>query len=159
MKQAGRTHVITATSLVPAPPQRVYSIIADYRDGHPNILPRQFSEMTVEEGGVGAGTVIRFKLRVLGRTQTFRAAITEPQPGRVLVETDLDTNGAVTTFTVEPGPSPEQSRVTIMTELPVRSGFLGMLERVLSTRLLHPIYIRELDLLASFASNSTNHSN
>ena len=158
MKKPERTHVITATSLVPAPPDRVYSILADYRDGHPKILPRQFSGMMVEQGGVGAGTVIRFKLRVLGRDQTFRAAITEPQPGRVLVETDLDANGAVTTFTVEPGPTGEQSRITITTELPVRSGFLGIIEGFLATRLLRPIYIRELALLASFVSISSNRS-
>jgi hypothetical protein len=46
--------------------------------------------MDVERGGVGAGTVIRFRLRVFRRTRDFRAEITEPTPGRVLVETDLD---------------------------------------------------------------------
>jgi hypothetical protein len=137
---------------VPAPPRRVYAVIADYRAGHPNILPPEFSDMVVEQGGVGAGTVVRFKLRVLGRKQTFRAAITEPEPGRVLVETDLDSNGAVTTFTVEPDSAGERSRVTITTELSVRGGFLGAIERFLSTRLLRPLYVRELGKLTSFAT-------
>ena|SRR5690348_3083209 len=75
-------------------------------------------------------------MRVFGRTQTFRAAITEPEPGRVLVETDLDTNGAVTTFTVNPGPVQGTADVTIATELPVRAGILGVIERALSTRFL-----------------------
>ncbi len=141
--------MISASATIPAPPRFVYSIIANYQDEHPRILPSQFSNLAVEKGGIGAGTVIRFNLRVFGRKQSFRAAITEPEPGRVLVETDLDTNGAVTTFTVESGTTPGQSRVTISTELTVRGGLLGKIERFLSTRLLHPIYVRELELLAA----------
>src|SRR5438034_1718993 len=75
-------HVITATAVVPAQPNRVYAVIADYHNGHPHILPKQFSEMVVEKGGVGRGTIIRFQMSVFGRKQTFRAAISEPEPGR-----------------------------------------------------------------------------
>jgi hypothetical protein len=42
--------------------------------------------------------------------------------------------------------------VTITTELSVRGGFLGAIERFLSTRLLRPLYVRELGKLASFAT-------
>ena len=38
--------------------ERGYSILADYREGHASILPPQFTSMVVEQGGVGAGTVI-----------------------------------------------------------------------------------------------------
>jgi len=145
-------HIVSASATIPARRERVYSLIANYQDGHPRILPTQFSGLVVEQGGVGAGTVIRFQMRVLGRKQTFRAAITEPEPGRVLVETDLGTNGAVTTFTVDPGGAPADSRVTISTELPVRGGFLGKLERRVSTFLLRPIYVRELQNLARVAT-------
>ena len=145
-------HTITASAIIPARRERVYSLIANYNDGHPRILPRQFSNLTVETGGVGAGTVIRFQMSVFGRKQTFRAAITEPEPGRVLVETDLDANGAVTTFRVDPGSAPADSNVTISTELPVRSGFLGKIERTLSTLLLRPMYVKELENLARVAT-------
>ncbi|HYM78822.1 MAG TPA: SRPBCC family protein [Candidatus Dormibacteraeota bacterium] len=141
-------HTITASAIIPARRERVYSLIANYNDGHPRILPKQFSGLVVEQGGVGAGTVIRFQMSVFGRKQTFRAAITEPDPGRVLVETDLDANGAVTTFTVSPGTAPADSSVTISTELPVRGGFLGKIERTLSTLLLRPMYVKELENLA-----------
>jgi hypothetical protein len=147
------THVVSASALVPAPPSRVYSIIADYRSGHPKILPPKFSDMVVEQGGVGAGTVVRFKLRVFGRRQAFRAAITEPEPGRVLVETDLDSNGAVTSFTVEPDTGGQKSRVTIATQLLVRGGLLGRIERFLMTRLLRPLYVQELGKLASLCGD------
>ena len=143
-------HVITATAVVPAQPSRVYALIADYHNGHPHILPKQSSEMVVEKGGVGRGTIIRFQMSVFGRKQTFRAAISEPEPGRVLAETDLDTNGAVTTFVVDPDPGSGHSRVTIKTELSVRKGIAGNIERFLSTRRLHPMYERELGLLAAY---------
>jgi len=91
-------------------------------------------------------------MSLFGRRQTFRAAITEPEPGRVLVETDLNGNGAVTTFTVNPGGAPADSHVTISTELPVRAGFLGKIERTATTMLLRPIYLKELENLARVAT-------
>jgi hypothetical protein len=145
-------HIVSASAIIPARRERIYSLISNYNDGHPRILPKQFSSLVVEQGGVGAGTVIRFQMRVFGRKQMFRAAITEPEPGRVLVETDLDANGSITTFTVNPGGAPADSRVTISTELPVRSGFLGKIEKTLSTLLLRPIYLKELENLARVAT-------
>jgi hypothetical protein len=145
-------HIISASAVIPARRERVYSLIANYNDGHQRILPKQFTGLVVEQGGVGAGTVIRFQMSLLGRKQTFRAAITEPDPGRVLVETYLDTNRAVTTFTVNPGGAPADSHVTISTELPVRGGFLGKVERTMATLLLRPIYVRELENLARVAT-------
>jgi len=145
-------HIVSASATIPARRERVYSLIADYQDGHPRILPKQFTSLVVEQGGVGAGTIIRFQMRIFGRKQTFRAAITEPDPGRVLVETDLDANRAVTTFTVNPGSAPADSHVTISTELRVRSGFLGKIEKTLSTLLLRPTYVQELENLARVAT-------
>lgn len=145
-------HVVSASAVIPARRERVYSLISNYNDGHPRILPKQFTSLVVEQGGIGGGTIIRFQMSVFGRKQTFRAAVTEPDPGRVLVETYLDSNGAVTTFTVDPGGAPADSRVTISTELPVRGGFLGKIEKALSTILLRPIYAKELENLARVAT-------
>lgn len=145
-------HIVTASAVIPARRERVYSLISNYNDGHPRILPKQFSGLVVEQGGVGAGTIIRFQISVFGKKQTFRAAITEPDPGRVLVETDLDSNGAVTTFTVNPGGAPADSNVTIATEMPVRTGFLGKIERAMTTMLLRPLYVKELQNLARVAT-------
>jgi hypothetical protein len=145
-------HIVSASAIIPARRERVYSLISNYNEGHPRILPKQFSSLVVEQGGVGAGTIIRFQMSVFGRKQIFRAAITEPEPGRVLVETDLDANGAITTFTVSPGGAPADSHVTISTELRVKGGFLGKIEKTLSTLLLRPIYVRELENLARVAT-------
>jgi hypothetical protein len=146
------THVISASASIPARRERVYSLIANYKEGHPQILPRQFSELVVEQGGIGAGTVVRFQMSILGRKQNFRAAITEPDPGHVLVETYLDANGAVTTFTVSPGAAPADSQVTISTALPVKAGFLGRIEGALASLVLRPIYVKELENLARVAT-------
>lgn len=145
-------HTVTASAVIPARRERVYSLIANYRDGHPRILPRQFSGLVVEQGGIGAGTVIHFQLSILGRTQNFRATITEPEPGRVLVESYLEPEGTVTTFIVDNGTAPADSRVTISTEMPVGTGLLGFLQRKLSTALLQSIYRKELAILARVAT-------
>ena len=151
-KNRPEKHIVSASATIPARRERVYSLIANYNDGHPRILPRQFTSLVVEQGGVGTGTIIRFQMSVFGKKQTFRAAITEPEPGRVLVETGLDANRAVTTFTVNPGGAPADSHVTISTQLPVRSGVLGKIERTLTTLLLRPMYVKKLENLARVAT-------
>lgn len=145
-------HVVSVSAQIPAAPPRVYGIIANYIDDHPRILPREFSDLVVEQGGIGSGTIIRFKMRVLGRTQNYRAIITEPEPGRVLVESYLEPEGTVTTFIVDPEANGTQSRVTFSTAMPVKSGFVGKIERFVSTRVLRPIFMRELQLLSARAT-------
>ena len=145
----------TASALIEAPAERVYNVLADYRNGHPRILPRPyFISQEVEQGGFGAGTIINFKMRVLGQTQVFRAAISEPEPGRVLVETDLN-GSVVTTFVVSPADGGERSEVRITTEgKTVRQGLLGSLERSMTETYLKRIYKKELRLLETVARGS-----
>ena len=146
----GKTFTVKASAPVGAPAEVVYNIIADYRKGHPHILPRKYFEwLEVEQGGRGEGTVIRFQMRVLGQTRVLRAAVTEPELGRVLVETDTGGVGPVTTFTVEPTDS--GSHVTFSTELTSAGGLLGIAERFVLRRILRRIYAAELKQLESFA--------
>ena len=145
----GKSFMVKASARVAAPADVVYGIIADYRNGHPHILPKPYFEwLEVEQGGHGGGTVIRFQMRVLGQTRVLRAVVTEPEPGRVLVETDTG-GGPVTTFTVEPEES--GSHVTFSTELTSAGGPLGVLERFVLKRILRRIYARELELLGRVA--------
>jgi hypothetical protein len=142
----------TGSAYVPAPPDVVYALLADYHDGHPRILPRPpFGALVVEEGGVGEGTLIRFTMRASGKTHTVRARITEPEPGRVLAETSLD-NGAVTTFTVDP--EGDGCRVTIATDY-AQPGVRGAVERLLVPPMLQKVYADELRLLAEVAAERT----
>ena len=144
-------HQVGASALIEVPAAKVYGIIADYHNGHSHILPKQyFVSLTVEQGGVGAGTVIHFKMKMMGEVQTFRATITEPEPGRLLTETT--DRGAVTRFRVEPREDGQHAFVTISTETEIPNGLMGKFQGWLTTRLLRPIYVQELEQLAAFAA-------
>ena len=139
-----KPQIATASKIIRAPIDEIYKILADYRDGHPHILPRNyFLSLDVEEGGFGEGTIVRFQMRLLGQTQTFRALITEPQPGRTLLETDID-SGVVTRFSISPANSQDLAEVTISTEL---KG-LGLVAGLMAKTMLQKVYHEELDLLA-----------
>ena len=142
---------ISASALIEAPPHVVYDLIADYRDGHQRIIPKPpFVGLEVEEGGYGEGTAIRVRIRVLGMIQTYRATITEPEPGRSLVETN-DT-GYVTTFVVEPRHDGKQAHVTISTALGGRSALRAAVERSLLGPMLRSMFVKELALLSAEAT-------
>jgi hypothetical protein len=140
---------VGATRTIAAPAPELYAVLADYRDGHPRILPEPyFSDLQVERGGVGAGTEIRFRMHVLGGTHTLRARIDEPAPGRTLTETNLDT-GAVTTFRVRPLDGGQRTSVTIVTRMAGR-GLRGLIERWVLPPLLRKIFAAELANLERF---------
>jgi hypothetical protein len=142
---------VCASADIDAPAERLYGIVADYRESHPKIIPRPpFVSLEVEEGGYGAGTVIRCTMRVAGMRTAFRASVAEPEPGRVLVETDL-AGGPVTTFTCDPM-GLGRARVTISTLLQRRGKPVGMVERWLIVRFLRRVYQEELRLLARVAA-------
>ena len=146
-----RNYPISASLEIQAPAARLYALIADYNQGHPRILPKPyFVALQVEQGGVGAGTQISFQMRLMGQLKTFHAAITEPEPGRMLVETNLENNSTIT-FAVDPLENGQQARVTITTAITVRDGWLGSIEGWLTSQLLRPIYQKELAQLAAVA--------
>lgn len=139
----------TASAVIPAPPGVVYGILADYRVGHPSILPpRYFRNLRVLEGGTGAGTRIAFQIVVWGSTRDVQATITEPAPGRTLVETTDD--GTETAFTVASRSDGRSSLVTIATAYR-RAGIRGWIESVLAPAFLRPVYAAELHSLSEVA--------
>ena len=141
--------MVSVSEEVPAPASAVYSVLADYREGHPAILPRRyFPSFAVEEGGSGAGTVIRFAFHLPGARRTVRALIAEPEPGRILTERDLD-NGAVTRFVVEPTADEWVTWVTIETTWD-RHGIAGWVERWLAPSFLERVYLEELSNLSVY---------
>jgi hypothetical protein len=139
-----KAQIARATKIINAPAETIYTIIADFRNQHGHILPKQyFQALEVEEGGFGAGTITRFQMRLLGQTKQFRTRITEPEPGRVLIETDIQ-SGTPTTFTVSPLEDRSGTRVEIATEL--RSE--NVAENFIGKFMLQKVYRAELDLLA-----------
>jgi hypothetical protein len=139
---------VTAERTIPAPADAVYALLADYRNGHPRILPPAFSDLTVLRGGIGAGTVFRFALNLAGRTQEGEAHVDGPEPGRVLSET-YAAKDAVTRFIVDP--AGDQSRVRIETSWEPRHGPAGLIERLVALRLFRKLYAEELDLIERWA--------
>src|ERR1700743_553154 len=93
--------LVSTERSVDAPAETVYGYIADMREHHPHFLPPAFSDFRVESGGVGAGTVTRFTMTAGGGHPADHMKVAEPEPGRVLTESDANSS-AVTTFTVSP---------------------------------------------------------
>jgi hypothetical protein len=148
---------ITASRRIAAPPATIYGVIADYHDGHRRIVsPKAFRWLAVEKGGIGTGTEIRFAMRVFGSERIARALVTEPEPGRVLVESYPE-SGDITTFRVDPESTHAGATVTIATALNVRGGPVGRVQGFLAERFLRPLYIEELDRLADVAEGRRNH--
>lgn len=144
----GTIHV-SAQRTIPAPADLVYGYIADMREHHPRFLPPAFSDFTVESGGVGAGTVTRFKLEAGGRTREYRMQVAEPEPGRVLTESDTGSS-LVTTFTVDH--DGDRSRVQISSSWEGAGGIGGFFERTFAPRVLRRLYEDELERLSSYAA-------
>ena len=134
--------------MIPAPAAAVYGLLVDYRDGHPRILPPAFSNFTVLQGGLGAGTRIGFTLTLGGRAQEIEARVDEPEPGRVLTET-YPHKGAVTRFTVDAAGS--QCHLQIETSWEPSSWVAGLIERLVAPGLFRKLYADELDLIERWA--------
>jgi hypothetical protein len=141
---------VHAERRVDAPAPTVYGYLADMQNHHPRILPAAFTDFGVESGGVGAGTVVHYTLNAGGRTRRYRMQVGEPDPGRVLTESDLESS-LVTSFTVTP--EPDSCRVEIKTTWQGAAGIGGFFERMFAPKVMQRIYSEELDRLAAYAAS------
>ena len=142
------TILVSAERTVGAPAGAVYGYIADMREHHPRYLPPAFSDFAVESGGVGEGTVTRFTVTAGGRTRQYRMRVAEPEPGRVLTESDTNSS-MVTTTTVTPRDG--MSLVRISTAWEGAAGIGGFFERLFAPRVMRGIYADELERLDAYA--------
>ena len=131
-----------------AVPEKVYSVIADYRKHHPHIIPPPyFTSLEVESGGVGEGTIFRTSLEVMGRKFDYRMRVSEHKDKGIIMESDLNSD-LVTSFTIQP--SPTGSEVTIASSWTPKRGFSGLLERLFTPGLTRKIYRAELKRLDEY---------
>jgi Polyketide cyclase / dehydrase and lipid transport len=145
-------HRISASLRIDAPARRLYSIIADYRYGHPQILPRPpFVSMAVTNGGFGAGTEIDLAMQIMGKVHRYHGVVSEPEAGRVIAER-YDGTGLITTFIVDPLDGGRRADVTISTDADVGRGLFGLVGRWMATCMLKPVYAKELNKLAAVAA-------
>lgn len=139
---------VSAERGIDAPADRVYGLIADHVQHHPHFLPENFSDFKVESGGVGTGTVTTFKITAGGRARNYRMQVAEPEPGRVMTETDTESS-LVTTWTVDP--QGDTCRVRIATTWDGAGGIGGFFERLFAPRAMRGIYADELARLNRYA--------
>lgn len=137
--------------VVDAPAEDVYRLVADMRAHHPRFLPPAFSDFEVESGGVGAGTITRFILTAGGRRRQYHMQVGEPEPGRVLTESDTGSS-LVTTWTVTPEAG--RSRVRIASTWDGAGGIGGVFERLFAPRVVRGIYADTLVRLDRYAQQN-----
>ncbi|TDU03585.1 polyketide cyclase/dehydrase/lipid transport protein [Streptomyces sp. 846.5] len=142
----GQVYAVTERVL-DASPERVFDVLADYQSSRGAILPAQFSEYEVREGGKGAGTVVHWKLQATEkRVRDCLFTVTEPTPGQ-LVETDANST-MVVTWTVTPA-GEGKAKVVVETTWAGASGVGGFFERTFAPKGLNRINNEVLDRLAS----------
>lgn len=136
-------HVVvgSAARTIDAPAGEVYRYLADMHL-HARFLPTPFYDCQVVEGGTGTGSVVQYKIDFAGGVRVIRMRVTEPEPGRTLVQTDTGGSGLVTTFTVTPQGA--QALVNVTASFDGESGVAGFVERIVAPRRLHRIYAKEL---------------
>ena len=135
-----------AAAHIHAPADKVGAALADYTTVRPQILPSQYSDYAVRSGGVGAGTVVHWKLAATEkRVRDCEITVTAPEDG-VLVETDANSS-MVTTYTVVASEDGHAS-VVIETSWNGAGGIGGFFERTFAPKALVKIYDDFLGRLA-----------
>jgi polyketide cyclase/dehydrase/lipid transport protein len=119
---------VSAERTVGAPAPEVYGYIADHREHHAHFLPPAFSDFQV--------------------TRQLRTQVAEPEPGRVLTESDT-LSSSVTTWTLTPEGSACQVRIS--TTWQGAGGVGGVFERLFAPRVLRRLYADELSRLDAYA--------
>src|SRR5579885_1344430 len=133
-----RIHVKTER-VINARPEIVYEALADYRGERKQMLTPNFLDYTVERGGQGSGTMLRYRLQTAGRERPYHISVQEPVKGQVLGERDTNSS-LVTTWSVAPVNGGRKTRVSVESEWTGGSGVPGFFERTFAPMGLRRIY-------------------
>ncbi|MBF6589441.1 MAG: SRPBCC family protein [Ktedonobacterales bacterium] len=140
-----------AGRIIAASPDAVYAVLADYRQGRPQMLPPEhYRDYGVDDGGQGAGTTYHYRLRAGGRERRYTVSVSEPARGRVLMENDTSSS-LVTTWMVTPIGDGGRTRVLLVTEWEGARGIGGFFERIFAPVGLRRISADMLNRLARVA--------
>ena len=115
----------TTERIVTAEPERVYAALADYAGTRGRLLPEQYSEYEVLEGGQGQGTVAKWRLQAT-ESRVRNVQVNVDVAGHTVIEKDANSS-MVTNWTVAPaGPG---SSVTVKTTWTGAGGVKGFFEK------------------------------
>ncbi len=133
----------SSTVLINAAPEAVLAKVADYADVRPKILPEQYSDYQVVAGGVGAGTVAKWKLQATkSRVREVQASV--DVAGRTVIAKDANSS-MVTNWTVAPAGT--GSTVTVKTSWTGAGGVKGFFEKTFAPLGLRKIQAATLENL------------
>jgi Polyketide cyclase / dehydrase and lipid transport len=144
---------VASERVIPTSAATAYGYLADMHE-HERFLPPAFSDFSVENGGVGAGSVVTFTVTAGGRTRPYRMTVSEPAPG-TLVETDANSS-LVTTFTVSA--RGEDALVKIATTWQGAGGLGGFFERRFAPKAMETLYAEELERFTAFVQERAKES-
>lgn len=147
------TIYVAKERVIPKSPTTAYGYLADMHE-HERFLPPAFSNFAVEQGGVGAGSVVAFTVTAGGRSRAYRMTVSEPAPG-TLVETDANST-LVTTFTVTA--HGKDALVKIATTWQGAGGIGGFFERRFAPKVMEKLYADELERFAAFVAEGAAES-
>jgi hypothetical protein len=137
--------VATAERVVQAPADVVRAALADYATTRPAVLPEQYSEYRVDEGGEGAGTRVHWRLQATSKRVREQDVVVTEGPDGALVETDANSS-MVTTWTVHPADD-GVSTVRVRTTWNGAGGIGGFFERTFAPKGLARIHDALLERL------------
>lgn len=142
----GQVYAVTER-VFDAPPEQVFDALADYENTRAGLLPAQYSEYEVREGGKGAGTVVHWRLQATEkRVRDCLFSVTEPSPGQ-LVETDANSS-MVITWTVTPA-GEGRSKAVVEATWNGATGIGGFFERTFAPKGFNRIHAEVLERLAA----------
>ena len=146
-----KTYEVTVERMLDAGHPIVYSIVTDMEQ-HRRILPKQFESLEVLQGGKGVGTVFRLHMNVMGNRSSLEMTITEPEPGRIVRETDAAA-GVTTTWALTPVDGEDRCRLRLTSIFRSKPGMAGMMERFIVPPVIRSIYRQELDNINRYAQS------
>ncbi|WP_432548700.1 SRPBCC family protein [Kineococcus sp. SYSU DK004] len=132
---------------IQAPADRVVAALADYRETRAKLLPAAFTHYEVLEGGVGDGTVARWKLHATKKRVRDVVADVTSTDAHGLLESDRNSSLRTAWRVEEAGP--DASDVVVTSEWQGAGGVGGFFERTFAPRGLQRIYGELLDELAT----------
>lgn len=133
----------SSSIVVAAAPETVLAALADYETMRPRILPEEYLDYRVLEGGQGSGTVAQWTLQATKkRTRNIKASVTVT--GNRITETDANSS-LVTTWDVAPNGA--GSTVSTTTEWKGAGGIGGFFEKTFAPLGLKKIQAKVLENL------------